>query len=389
MFKALNVQNQIIEAVQANKHELFYCPGCNKSVYLKKGKINQVHFAHYDKTHCKLFSEGETEEHLLGKQLLYDWFINQGVNCQLEPFLPELKQRPDLLIQRPKEPPIVIEFQCSSLSVNRMIARTNGYKSKGYIVYWILGKRFHLHKKMTSFQHLFLNESQNIKNFYLQLDSIKGELSVLMNIYLEKLPSQIQFDETRFSLHQLENTLEKCKIDTINNKSPKAVRTFSFIENHQFLNKGRIYQHKAMIEFQRYIYSKGFSLVSLPKEVYFPIEDDVYIKSIPHFWKFYIVNWLIEIGSGNIVTNNQLEQKYVQMITEKRLIYYLHPCFSKVKTNSTMNQYMSILIMNDILIPLSQDEWLIYKTPQCYHSEEEKNKEFEKLSNKINTTSFF
>lgn len=389
MFKALNAQHQIVYAAQANKKDNYYCPGCHELVYLKRGEINQIHFSHYDKINCQSFSEGETEEHLLGKKLLYDWLTNQGIKCQLEPFLSNLKQRPDLLIQRQKEAPIAIEFQCSSLSVNRMIERTNGYKNKGYVVYWILGKKFHLHKKMTSFQHLFLNEGENIKNYYLQLDSTKGELSILTDIYLKKLPSQVQFKVSRFSLREPSNTIDKCKVDVLNNKSSKMTESFSFIESQLFLNKGRAFQHKTMIEFQKYIYSKNFSLVSLPKEVYFPIADDIYIQSIPHFWKFHIVNWLIEKGVGEIVTKFQLEQECIQMIKDKQLNYYLHPCFSRLKMNSTLNQYISILTMNTILIPLSQDEWLIYKIPRRYNSEEEKNKEFKKLSSRINEKNIF
>src|SRR5699024_3163532 len=104
MLIALNQDNEHVHAAkiklveQLPKHDLYSCPGCKAPVFLKKGKIKQAHFSHYAQSNCQMFSEGETEEHVLGKQLLFNWLIQQGYPCQLEAYLPELKQRPDLLI---------------------------------------------------------------------------------------------------------------------------------------------------------------------------------------------------------------------------------------------------------------------------------------------------
>ena len=114
MLIATNKTNEQILADKALcKTKTYYCPSCQNRVHLKAGSTIRPHFAHYKKEACAAFSEGETEEHLLGKQQLYDWLVGLGHSVEMEAYLPELMQRPDLLL----EGKIAIEFQCSGLSI--------------------------------------------------------------------------------------------------------------------------------------------------------------------------------------------------------------------------------------------------------------------------------
>ena len=129
----------IATEVEKISKERFVCPGCKQAVVLKKGRVKIPHFAHR-RAACDSFSEGETREHLHNKALMQRWS-----GGQLEAYLPELQQRPDVLWRR-----VAIEVQCSRLSLERLVERVVNYRKHGYVSWWLLGQQFvpkkHWHK---------------------------------------------------------------------------------------------------------------------------------------------------------------------------------------------------------------------------------------------------
>lgn len=123
------------EDIQAKGN--YRCPGCQQPVLLRHGKHRIPHFAHKKHALCG-FSEGETLEHLQGKKQIYQWLKINKWCPQLEVYLPQIEQRPDILLKR-KSQRIAIEFQCSPLSLERMLERNTGYQQAGITVWWILG----------------------------------------------------------------------------------------------------------------------------------------------------------------------------------------------------------------------------------------------------------
>ena len=120
------------------KLRLFFCPQCNFPVQLKVGDITIPHFAHLKDSAClTLFSEGESQSHLLGKQQLYAFFQKHAELVDLEPFLKLVSQRPDILVTAQSES-IPIEFQCSTIPVADIESRSAGYRSIGMKPIWIL-----------------------------------------------------------------------------------------------------------------------------------------------------------------------------------------------------------------------------------------------------------
>ncbi|ATP39123.1 hypothetical protein CSE16_03265 [Solibacillus sp. R5-41] len=116
----------------------FYCPQCKALLILKVGQIKIPHFAHIKKSDCDtLFSEGESYAHLLGKQHLQELFQKLQLQPVLEPYLPAIQQRPDLLITKGTQK-YAIEFQCSRLSSQYFQKRTKGYKDIQIMPIWII-----------------------------------------------------------------------------------------------------------------------------------------------------------------------------------------------------------------------------------------------------------
>lgn len=99
MLIAMDAQHQLVNAATADRQIEYYCPGCVQPVRLKRGAVIVPHFAHVHATDCDAFSEGETTDHLRGKQQLATWFAASGYTVRLEAGLPEIHQRPDILVR--------------------------------------------------------------------------------------------------------------------------------------------------------------------------------------------------------------------------------------------------------------------------------------------------
>lgn len=139
-------EGEVIIPAQVPKHDLhqlreqhsFLCMQCKEKVILKIGSILIPHFAHQKNSSCShSFSEGETEDHLNGKLQLFTFFQQKLLECELESFLPEIKQRPDILVQS-NGIPYAIEFQCSNISSFLMLNRTKGYVNNQITPIWLL-----------------------------------------------------------------------------------------------------------------------------------------------------------------------------------------------------------------------------------------------------------
>ena len=164
------------------KPEKIACPGCGEPVFFKKGVQKMAHFAHYAHADCSQFSEGETALHLLGKQRLFEWLKGQGLQVEMEAWLPELCQRPDLLFLTPVGNKVVIEYQCSPISFEDLQKRTEGYRSKGYEVLWICGVDYRLNQTIMMKQLQFFQYSERAGYVLTTYNSSKNEISVSCTI---------------------------------------------------------------------------------------------------------------------------------------------------------------------------------------------------------------
>lgn len=100
-----------------------------------------------DKNECEdKYSESETEEHLNGKRDLFEWIKKQNgvVNAVLEGWIPDTKQRPDIMFEYNGQK-YVIEYQCSPIATE-YVERHELYKASGIIDIWICGTEKYLQK---------------------------------------------------------------------------------------------------------------------------------------------------------------------------------------------------------------------------------------------------
>ncbi|MFJ5769219.1 competence protein CoiA [Psychrobacillus sp. NPDC093180] len=116
----------------------FQCLQCKEEVILKSGPIKIPHFAHKRRSECiHSFSEGESEDHLNGKLQLHTFFQQRNSKPQLESYIPNIKQRPDILVHY-NHSQVAVEYQCSHILPSIIEDRNRGYKQHQIEPLWIL-----------------------------------------------------------------------------------------------------------------------------------------------------------------------------------------------------------------------------------------------------------
>lgn len=136
-----------LSALEAQKGVNYSCPECGGVVRLRGGPIRQLHFYHgADASSCR--SSGKSATHLrLQRQLAL-------LICgQIEERFPTIGRIAD--VYSPSKN-LIVEVQCSSISIEEMERRNRDYASLGLRVVWVLlNTRFSRH--YFSFPHYFTN----------------------------------------------------------------------------------------------------------------------------------------------------------------------------------------------------------------------------------------
>ena len=166
MFLARDKNGNLISALGDEvKKQTYYCPACGARVRLRKGKNVRTHFAHESLKKCDFFHENEGPEHLENKEQLFYW-AKKNDEVEMEYPIPELKQIADIFINKQ----LALEIQCSPISCELLRERSNGYRSLGIQVLWLLGEKLWIKERLTQLQRDFLYFSHNMGFHLWELD---------------------------------------------------------------------------------------------------------------------------------------------------------------------------------------------------------------------------
>ncbi|MFY3791493.1 competence protein CoiA [Ureibacillus sp. MALMAid1270] len=293
---------------QLRKDVSFFCPQCKSDVQLKIGTIKIPHFAHLPNHHCdSLFAEGESAQHLLGKAHLFHLFQRLGYEVELESFLSELNQRPDLLVKNDIDKCNAIEFQCSPIPNDLYLKRTNGYLTNNITPIWIPStpKTKNLSTGITT---ISLNE--NLQKFI--LSTINQKYLFTYN------PDKRQFTYMTNLLHIKDNQyLSKIQHIPLEQQAfpfyvPKNLTwdEFKHYANVYFNLKERYLTYRIHISkkgvndlFLRSVYELRLSLSEIPIYIGVPLKDNEFFKVCSVEWQaalFYFTHLhRIHIGKLN------------------------------------------------------------------------------------------
>ena len=263
----------------------FYCPVCKERVMIRSGQKVIPHFAHYPKSSCPEIKGGEGNYHEKGKLLLYQWLKSQHLHVELEPYLKEIKQQPDILLLLQGKI-IAIEYQCARIPIRDIQRRNNGYKQRGIIPIWILGgnqfkRQGNNHLKIDQFTNQFIHQfspKTSKRLFYFCPETL--QLTIFQNFYFINASQAIgkfyfeKLNQMKFTDLFGERHLSKHNLYQLWKGEKRKFR----LNNNQ-----RIYgMHLA---WRQWLYLQHTHLEYLPSLIYLPVSAQHLMKTPPWDWQ--------------------------------------------------------------------------------------------------------
>ncbi|MDR2465059.1 MAG: hypothetical protein LBD38_02125 [Streptococcaceae bacterium] len=308
-FEVMNVLECERAFLKEKQRENWFCLACHEKVQLRVGTVVSPYFAHQKQSQCEVFSENESPTHLALKTLFYNWAKDNGLKAELEAYLPELHQRPDVLI----EGRIALEIQCSEISLERFTERTENYKAHGYQPFWLLGPKFKVRKCTQQSMKKFLSFHELSGFSFFSLNA-KDERLILYYAIFETVCGKIVSKQVEFLIG------EGMLLEILNRPNVLCGGEITFDsktilrEVHNKRMKKLRAGDKFMRSVQQHLYQKNLHLLSLPKYYYYPPVKPLFMKQDDFSWKQ--------------VLFSQLEEGSTAEACEKALLSSRLECFS-------------------------------------------------------------
>lgn len=292
MLQAKLNNGQIITLASLTRQEIreardtnFFCPICNEPVLIKAGVKTIAHFAHRSNSECSSNDYGEGPYHEQGKLMLYKWLKSQRIDVELEKYLPEISQRPDIFVTINNRK-IILEFQCARIPVEILNKRNTGYLKAGITPIWILGAN---HFKRVNTNHF------KIDQFTLSfMHRFSADFPLTLYFFC---PHTLQFITVQYiQLTSLRYAIGQFRF------TPFRKMTFTNMFIRQISNQKRLYElwEKEKIAFRlqpsnrlygselawhRWLYEKGTHKERLPSIVHLPVQGQYLMKTALWNWQ--------------------------------------------------------------------------------------------------------
>ncbi|HAT55601.1 MAG TPA: hypothetical protein DCW31_10285 [Lactobacillus sp.] len=274
---------KLVSANLGQKSVRYRCPGCQHLVQLRHGAIRQPYFAHERFAHCETFSEGETGEHLLGKQQLAQWLSQQGNQVVLEQKLTALHQRPDLLINGK----VAVEFQCSPIGLQRLSERVNGYRQHGLQQLWLLGAPYLPKQRLVLTKVGKFLRWQKRGEMCLLFWDTKRQLLLLLHHLGQAGLLPIRYEQITFSSwqdwQQWRQSVESgCSVCVTSAQAKHQQQSIAFGLHHRQPN---------FLRWQAQCYLSGTNLMQLPQWVLGDVFETPISSNSPLDWRVPLYLW--------------------------------------------------------------------------------------------------
>ena len=287
--------------ISVKNHQTFYCPCCESEVIIKAGDKKIPHFAHKKNPLCTASSEAESAYHLTGKRQLFNWLQSNQITSQLEAYLPEIKQRADILVTSVKGV-YAVEFQCSIISVKDFVKRTALYLKIGVIPIWILAEKNLRRDKadtfmLSGFHWQFLNETFK-RPLIVTYCPEKGHMGFLQHL----TPFSARTTYAAFVRVKLAS-LRPCTLPIIN--EPLLLKTwFAKRKSWSLFSMRRINRKD---RYYAALYNNSLSPATLPFEIGLPVKGMWAIETPAVKWQGWLyMDVLHTREKGEFVTFNQV-----------------------------------------------------------------------------------
>ncbi|NHM32957.1 competence protein CoiA [Neobacillus terrae] len=349
-----------------NKEE-FYCPSCGEKVVLKLGEKRIFHFSHLKAHTCEASFENETEYHLLGKKHLYQWLKRQVPTVEMEYYIKEIRQRPDIMFEFEGKK-YALEYQCSVISPEIVLKRTKSYVNQGYIPIWLLGA-MHFQRKnassvsLSGFQYLFVRQIHSL-NWTLPFYSPDSKSLIQLNPLFPYSSKNALADIT---VSPLDKTLIGNLIEPSGSPSrisandwKKALYTFK-------MNSIQFHSAKPLLVLNE-LYRSHLNIFLLPPEIGIPLTEAAHFLTPPLVWQIYLyLDYLRFIRYGAIVSLEQAMRKINLRIKSNDIVPRMLPLAESSGSYGVIKQYLDVLTRMGKLSPVEKGIYKlnnVFRVPQ-------------------------
>ena len=240
----------------------YLCPACQRKLVYKAGSEKRAHFAHYRRTDCVYFNENESEEHLELKASFYRW-AKESSQVEVEAYVESSQQIADLLLEKK----LVLEVQCSSLSIERLRERNQLYRSAGLSTIWLLGHHLFLKEGLSKLQREFLEFSPSL-GFFLWQAHLKEACLELIYFIHEDHKGQLYYKSKIFPFYAMD--LWDCLRYPYSSRELVTMEVAQDPDFLSYLRKQLYYKNPRWMKKQEALYLKGRNLLSMTLEDFYP-----------------------------------------------------------------------------------------------------------------------
>lgn len=358
MLQALNEQGKLITAYLLNeeeikrlRHQHFYCPECKEKVIIRAGPQTTPHFAHVPSSSCTLKGGGESEYHFQAKLKLFRWLQSQSFpDVELEPYLPTINQRPDLLFSYGNKQ-IVIEFQSATIAPSEILQRNNGYKQENIYPLWILGENQFIPSSKSNYifqintfqRHAITQSAKHGLATLIYFCPVRERFTLLQDIYFHRTNRTFAISR-HLSLKQ-SHFFQLFKPFTF----PKSqLYAYWYNEKKRFRLAPYRVRGKELL-FRKWLYEKGIHVEQLPSTIHLPLRSQ-YQMNVPlwHWQSKLVLQLLHPLAIGQTVTITECE---------RILRPYSHVALFTGE-NSIVEQYFSYLIKAKLFKEVRPHVWM-------------------------------
>jgi competence protein CoiA len=339
---------------QLRQSERFFCPVCGERVQLKLGNKRSPHFAH--KKTCIVQTERETMEHLLGKEHLYRWLKHQQLDVHLELYLPQIQQRPDLLVCTSNDV-YALEYQCSPISPALFQKRTNAYRKEGIIPIWILGanqfRRASTHCiKLSSFHWLFVDAPARmpILRFYCPMTK-----HFLQSAHLIPLSSSLAY-----ATFQISPLSSRAFADFLSSH-PLPLPPSFWNEWKRKKERWRLsyprYRNRTNEKFSSHLYLWHLSPSLFPAEAGLPVAHLYWFETPAFIWQTYLLLEIMKRPRYVTFSFRELYEEMKRLIQRKWIQIRTLPLVTNSHYSYAFMDYLCLLVRLQLLKRVGKTEF--------------------------------
>ncbi|KAA0765518.1 competence protein CoiA [Bacillus sp. SH5-2] len=346
------------------KKERFFCIACGKEVRMKLGTQKSWHFAHKKVDSCLAFYEAESIYHMHGKELLYRWLKRQKFHVNIEHYLPEIQQRPDIFVERAGRK-VAIEYQCANLSVEQLSKRTYSYWQAGIQVIWIIGgnqlkKQSAYWMKFSSFLAFSLQSyPQPLLIFF-----CPKQKSFMKCAFITPFSTNVSFSHTIYL------SSDTTTVDLLFSSVP-----FQKEKLEQEWKKRKIYFRQNALPIWKYNYQSLLRLLyqlkcppaNFPSEIGVPLPSAFAFQTNPFIWQAVLYMKCI----GELVVGDCISLQYVCSYVKKYSKRRLLPYFSRHIWKEAVTEYMTFLCYVGVLHKVGTYTYEKIRDVVMLHTEED------------------